>query len=198
MSIIAQKYKVEMINFCDEAVPIPKLLKIADLLIKRDISLKWYTYSKFDAKLTDLSCEKLKESGCIGLMFGLESASQRVNDLMNKGVNVKKAQNIIDILKKHGISCNVSAMIGFPGETQEEMLETVDFLKSNFSPKFSAYLSIFSLNYGSYVYNNPEEFGITYIEDNKDYFYKDSYSFECKNQVPYETMMKIRNRYCGI
>lgn len=113
---------------------------------------------------------------------------------MNKGVDVMNASKIIDACKRADIFCGIGAIIGFPGETESEMLETVEFLKRHSSgSKISAYISIFSLNYGSRVFRHPEQFGITFIESAEDYFYKESYSFTSENQVPYARMMEIRD-----
>jgi tRNA A37 methylthiotransferase MiaB len=191
---LAAQYGAKKIVFSDEAVSLPRLSKLADVLIEENSTVEWTSYTRFDSTVSDDVFEKLKRSKCRGLNFGLESACQRDNNLMNKGVDVMNASKIIDACKRADIFCGIGAIIGFPGETESEMLETVEFLKrhSNGS-KISAYISIFSLNYGSRVFRHPEQFGITFIESAEDYFYKESYSFTSENQVPYARMMEIRD-----
>jgi radical SAM superfamily enzyme len=110
---------------------------------------------------------------------------------MDKGVDVANAKRTIDMLRKSGLFCFVNAMIGFPGETEAEMLETIRFLKDNVGDGIQASLSVFTLNHGSYVYNHPDESGVTWIEDAKDFVFKDCYLYTCEGQVPYEVVLDI-------
>ena len=62
------------------------------------------------------------------MLFGVESANQRMLDLMNKG---NTPENMLDILKnmKHaGINSILSCLIGFPTETREEAWDSIEFL----------------------------------------------------------------------
>jgi radical SAM superfamily enzyme YgiQ (UPF0313 family) len=191
---LAVHYGAKKVIFSDEAVSLPRLSKLADVLIEKKSATEWTSYTRFDSTVSDDVFEKLKRARCAGLIFGLESACQRVNNLMNKGVDVMNASRIIDACRKVDLFCGIGAIIGLHGETESEMLETVEFLKKHItSTKCSAYISIFSLNYGSRVYRHPEQFGITFIESAEENFYKESYSFTCENQVPYERMIEIRD-----
>jgi radical SAM superfamily enzyme YgiQ (UPF0313 family) len=191
MEELHHRFGAEGVRVADEGVPLTRLSRIADLLIHRNSGLSWTSYSRFDERLTDSLCQKLIRSGCTELSFGLESISQRVNNLMDKGVDVENARRAIEVAKREGLSCVVNAMIGYPGETEAEMLQTVDFLKESVGDGLQASLSVFTLNYGSYVYHHPEECGITWIEDAKDFFFKDCYLYECEDQVPYDRALRI-------
>lgn len=188
-----QKYGCNFICLSDEAVPFSKVAKIADLIIKRRLNIIWTTYSKFDTKFTINLCKKILRSGCEMLSFGLESANQRVNDLMNKGVSIATVIENLNVFRKLHFGCAIGAMIGFPGETEPEMQHTADFLNSyiNENKGIAGYISIFSLNARSYVYNNPQEYGISFIENADEYLYKENYDYKSTNRVPYERMMQI-------
>jgi len=75
------------------------------------------------------------------------------------------------------------------------MYYTADFLNSyiNDNRGVVGYISIYSLNAKSYVYNNPQEYGISFIEKADEYFYKENYDYKSMNRVPYERMMEIAN-----
>ncbi len=191
MEELHRRFGATGVRFTDEAVPVRRLSRIADLLIARNSSVSWTSNSRFDGQFTEALCHTLIRSGCTGLSFGLESINQRVNNLMDKGVDVDTARNTIDIARKSGLFCFVNAIIGFPGETEAEMLETVGFLNSSVGDGVQASLSIFTLNFGSYVYQHPEEFGVTWIEDAHDYMFKDSYLYACEDQVPYDVVLNI-------
>lgn len=188
-------YRCNFIYLSDEAVPFIKVAKIADLIIKKKLNILWTTYSRFETKFPIDLCKKIIRSGCDMLSFGLESATQRVNDLMNKGVSIATVIENLDVFRKLRFGCAIGAMIGFPGETEQEMNHTADFLNSYIKENkgVAGYISIFSLNARSYVYNNPQEYGISFIENADEYFYKENYDYESMNRVPYERMMKIAN-----
>jgi radical SAM superfamily enzyme YgiQ (UPF0313 family) len=192
---LSKTYNCNFICLSDEAVPFRKVGKIADLIINKKFHILWTTYSKFDTKFTIELCKKIIRSGCDMLSFGLESANQRVNDLMNKGVNIATVVENLDVFRILRFGCAIGAMIGFPGETEQEMHYTADFLNSyiNENKGAAGYISIFSLNARSYVFNNPQEFGISFIENADDYLYKENYDYKSVNRVPYERMMEIAN-----
>lgn len=192
---LKEKYHCNFICLSDEAVPFAKVAKIADLIIKKRLNILWTTYSKFDTKFTLSLCKKILRSGCEMLSFGLESANQRVNDLMNKGVKIATVIENLNVFRKLRFGCAIGAMIGFPGETQPEMEHTADFLNSYIDENkgIAGYISIFSLNARSYVYNNPQEYGISFIENADEYLYKENYNYESMDRVPYEKMMEIAN-----
>ena len=192
---MSEMYRCNFIYLSDESVPFTKIAKIADLIDKKKLNILWTTYSRFETKFTKDLCKKIIRSGCDMLAFGLESANQRVNDLMNKGVNIATVKENLDVFRKLRFGCAIGAIIGFPGETEPEMQYTADFLNSyiNENKGVAGYISIFSLNARSYVYNHPEEYGISSIENADEYFYKESYDFKSMNGVAYERMMEIAN-----
>lgn len=192
---LVDQFGATYVCFVDTATPFPIMSRIADSLIERKREIPWEAMVRFDCKLDESIFSRLKESGCRKLNFGLESGSQRVNDLINKGIDLERAEKVLGYCAKYSISFAILAMIGFPGETEQEMLETVDFINKNRplgGKDFSAWVSIFALNADSYVHLNPEEFGISIIDkDNQDYFYRNALSYECKNKVPHERMLEI-------
>ena len=192
---MSEMYRCNFIYLSDESVPFTKITKIADLIMKKKLNILWTTYSRFETKFPIDLCKKIIRSGCDMLSFGLESANQRVNDLMNKGVNIATVIENLNVFRKLRFGCAIGAIIGFPGETEQEMHYTADFLNSyiNENKGVAGYISIFSLNARSYVYNNPQEFGISFIENADEYFYKENYDYKSENRVPYERMMEIAN-----
>jgi radical SAM superfamily enzyme YgiQ (UPF0313 family) len=191
-----ERYHCNFIYLSDESVPFTKIAKIADLIEKKKLNILWTTYSRFETTFSSEVCERILRSGCDMLAFGLESANQRVNDLMNKGVSIATVEENLAVFRKLRFGCAVGAIIGFPGETEAEMNHTADFLNSyiNENKGVTGYISIFSLNARSYVFNHPQEYGITSIENADEYFYKENYDYEATNRVPYERMMEIANR----
>ena len=190
-----ERYRCNFIYLSDESVPFTKIAKIADLILKKKLNILWTTYSRFETKFTIDLCKKIIRSGCDMLSFGLESANQRINDLMDKGVSIATVIENLNVFRKLRFGCAIGAIIGFPGETEQEMQYTANFLNSyiNENKGIAGYISIFSLNARSYVYNNPQEYGISSIENAEEYFYKENYDYKLKNRVPYKRMIEIAN-----
>ena len=71
----------------------------------------------------------LKESGCTAIFMGIESASPKILEIMNKQVTIEQQRNAVKLVKKHFGVINASFIIGYPGETYETVQETIDFCK---------------------------------------------------------------------
>jgi len=74
-------------------------------------------------------CRKLRAAGCRLLILGLESGSQRVLDLMDKGQTVAQMKTVLKDIDRAGLKTRGNFMFGHPGETEEDFAATLDFLK---------------------------------------------------------------------
>jgi radical SAM superfamily enzyme YgiQ (UPF0313 family) len=84
----------------------------------------------------------MRDAGCIQIDFGIESASRRALKSIKKGSTPELAAKALEMTKKSGIKSFASFMIGLPGETEEDMLEDVKFLKK-IKPDFT-YFNLFT------------------------------------------------------
>lgn len=71
----------------------------------------------------------LKKAGCIHVVYGCESGSKETLRRMNKQLDLDKSIYTINLTKKIGLTCEANIVIGTPGETREDFLETINFLK---------------------------------------------------------------------
>ncbi|MCB2263472.1 MAG: PqqD family peptide modification chaperone [Candidatus Thiosymbion ectosymbiont of Robbea hypermnestra] len=149
--------------FVDEAAP-PKLLKaLSQALIERNLSFSWFTNIRFerafaDPALTDL----MARAGCISVSGGLETASDRLLALMEKGVSVAQAARACRALTRSGILVHAYLMYGFPTETEQETLDNLERVRQFYRLGYlhSSAWSPFSLTAHSPVARNPEHYGI--------------------------------------
>jgi len=119
---------------------------------------------------TDLDLETLKilyDSGLKVIVWGVESASDRVLKLIRKGTEKAGIKKVLSDSHSAGITNAVYIIFGFPTETKEELIETITFLTDNSDIVDMVLPSIFGLQKGSYVYEHPQEFGITKITEEK-------------------------------
>ncbi|MFH1510437.1 MAG: radical SAM protein [Candidatus Woesearchaeota archaeon] len=120
----------------------------------------------FDKELMRLTAE----SGCIQLTYGLESGSQRLLDKMCKGVDLKKAADILKHGYKFGIWSHVNVIAGLPFETDEDIKETIGFLNENAQYINSLTVTKFYVAYNSPIENNPEKFGLVLRKETQERF----------------------------
>jgi len=102
---------------------------ICEGFIERDLNISFYTSgTRADVfmKASDYDIDVLKRAGAHTLKFGAESGSQRVLDLMQKGIKVEQTLEANQRCKKHGITPVFGLMIGYPTETFDEINQTID------------------------------------------------------------------------
>jgi len=104
--------------------------------------------------------EKIAHAGCRRLYFGFESASQRVLNLMRKGTQIAKVPEILESCWTAGISPHLFTLVGFPGETLDEAMSTVDFLVDHHQHIGSFNLGAFRLQTFSDAFVNAEALGV--------------------------------------
>jgi hypothetical protein len=134
-------------HFTDEAAP-PKLLKeVAGALIKRKIQITWWTNIRFEKTFNDELCSLLSRSGCIAVSGGIEVASDRILKLINKGVTIGQAAITADCLTRNGIMVHAYLMYGFPSQTGQETIDSLEIIRQFFEQGLiqSAYFHRFAL-----------------------------------------------------
>ncbi|AUB61405.1 B12-binding domain-containing radical SAM protein [Methanobacterium subterraneum] len=125
---LSYKYGLKEVAFLDDIFMLNKKRAgmIADEIKCRDIDVSFIASSRVN-NVDKRLLESLKDSGMSTLYCGVESGSQRVLDLMGKGITLKQAENAFKIAKNVGIDVVGSFILGYPGETVEEMNQTIDF-----------------------------------------------------------------------
>jgi radical SAM superfamily enzyme YgiQ (UPF0313 family) len=127
IEFIIKKYKPKEIYFDDSSFTIDqeRVKKICDLMIKRGIKIKWSCMA--DTKVSFETLKKMKEAGCIGLKFGVETANMQILKNIRKVFTPQDAIRMVKNCKKLGIFTHATYMFGLPGETEETIKKTIDF-----------------------------------------------------------------------
>ena len=138
-----------------------------------------------------------KRIGIFHLSFGIESGSQKILDLMNKGITVDQIKQGLSLAKSRGFKCRVYLIAGYPGESEETIDETIALITEVKPDDISIYPLI---PYpGTPLYHHPDKFHITYIDKDFSKYYqifgeKDSgYVFET-DTMDLEKLKYYRNR----
>jgi len=164
------KYHVEVFTLWEEAAVPKTLKKLANLVERSDYDFKWFAEARLDSVYTRHLFDSLYRGGCRGMVFGLESGNKRVQALMNKGYDLEVSRRIIRDCHKAGIRVYITLMVGFPGETFQEALDTIRFISDNTRYIFHAGVSHFGLRKYTDTYERPHAYGIEVTVD------KDSFS----------------------
>jgi radical SAM superfamily enzyme YgiQ (UPF0313 family) len=127
---LRDNYHPVAIGFTDSAMPPGRIEQIAEYNLKNEKPVKFFSFIRFEKEFkSEAFCQKLVSGGFLGGQVGLESGSQRVNDIINKGVDLHDAEIILRNFKKTGILIHVYTICGLPGEKPEEAAMTFNFLK---------------------------------------------------------------------
>lgn len=162
---LSGKHKAEYISFCDEYLTAAQLRELSSGLFEHHINVKWSTFVRPEPQFRDRNfMKRLYAGGCRMLMFGLESGSQRVINVMKKGTRVAHFRQILEACKEANIAVRNDFMVGFPGETDEEVRRTYSFIKRNrevIDTPFSSYsVAAFELRSGILVLEQTERFRV--------------------------------------
>jgi len=109
-------------------------------LIREGISVKWMTMVRASA-LENVEVERLKESGCIEVLLGLESADPQILKNMNKKANPRLYARVVERLLAAGIDVSCYFLFGFPGETVATVQRTLEFIRRIEFPELPGTLS---------------------------------------------------------
>jgi anaerobic magnesium-protoporphyrin IX monomethyl ester cyclase len=129
---IKQDYNPDSLWFVDDVFTISHrwLTSFRDELVRQNVLISYECITRAD-RLSEEVILILKETGCFRVWIGAESGSQKVIDLMDRRVDVNQVRDMIKLTRKHGIEAGTFIMLGYPGETEEDIEETIRHLKDS-------------------------------------------------------------------
>ncbi|MHB9296065.1 hypothetical protein PilKf_01819 [Pillotina sp. SPG140] len=171
-----EKNHIDGIYFLDSAINPNTLRKFAVALTDRYISFPWGTNLRFESAFNDDDLIRLLvKSGFVFAKFGLESGSQDILDLMDKGTHISIAASIINKFRRYGILVHTYVMVAYPGEKPNDRALTEQFLLSDDSHPDNYNCSEFILYGTAKLAAEYKEYLIS--DNNIDGWYSASYSF---------------------
>ena len=121
---------VKSIVFIDDSfnIPLERFKEILKLMIRKKYNFKWFSFFRISHS-DEETYALMAESGCTGVLLGVESGCNTILKNMDKQVTREKLLWGIQQLTRHKIISYASCIIGFPGETVQTAQETVHFIK---------------------------------------------------------------------
>ncbi len=149
-------------HFVDEAAPPALLRDLALEIIRRKITVTWWTNIRFEKTFTADLAKLLKASGCIAVAGGLEVASDRLLAMMKKGVTVSQVAKVADAFTQAGIMVHAYLMYGFPTQTAQETIDALEMVRQLFLNEAlqSGFWHRFAMTSHSPVGLNPSQFKV--------------------------------------
>jgi anaerobic magnesium-protoporphyrin IX monomethyl ester cyclase len=118
----------ERVWFADDCFTLDSehLKRVCDLLIQRGVDIGWECLSRVDTLDSEVA-RSMKRGGCIRVFFGIESGNDSVLSIMNKRISTAQAQKAVHVAKETGLQVGAFFIVGYPGESDETVLDTVRF-----------------------------------------------------------------------
>ena len=167
MEAIMAQTKQNGFHFVDEAAPPALMRAVAIEIIKRKMVVSWWTNVRFEKSFTRDLCLLLSASGCIAVSGGLEVASDRLLQLIDKGITVAQVAKVNRNFTQAGILVHAYLMYGFPTQTDQETIDSLEMVRQLFATSVlqSAFWHRFALTAHSPVGLNPQKFNIKKLSD---------------------------------
>ncbi|MEQ6121194.1 radical SAM protein [Reichenbachiella sp. MALMAid0571] len=119
-------------HFVDEAAPPALMRDVALEIIRRGLTVVWWTNIRFEKSFTSDLCRLLAASGCIAVSGGLEVASDRLLEMIQKGVTVAQVATVAANFTEVGIKVHAYLMYGFPTQTAQETIDSLEVVRQMF------------------------------------------------------------------
>jgi anaerobic magnesium-protoporphyrin IX monomethyl ester cyclase len=125
-SIVGLGY--DRVWFADDCFTLNRdhLIEVCNEIGRRQLNVDWECLSRVDTMDSDIAV-RMKRAGCVRVFFGIESGNERVLNLMNKQITVGQARKAVHEAKAGGLKVGAFFIIGYPGENDDSVLDTVRF-----------------------------------------------------------------------
>jgi hypothetical protein len=149
-------------HYVDEAAPPALMRALALEILRRNLSVTWWTNIRFEKSFTADLCLLLKASGCIAVSGGLEVASDRLLELIEKGVTVEQVAKVTRNFTEAGIMVHAYLMYGYPTQTIQETVDSLEMVRQLFEVGIlqSGFWHQFAMTAHSPVGMYPDKFGV--------------------------------------
>jgi len=142
LELLIKKYNISHFKILDDNFFVSKdrVKEFCDIVIERDLKFTWDGECRVDYfredYLNDEFLQRLRQSGLVQLVLGAESGSVKTLNYLCKQIVPEQTERAIASLQRNGIIADCSFMVGLPGETREELMETHSFINRQRKHRF--------------------------------------------------------------
>jgi len=125
------EFGVKQIMFKDSTFTLDRkwVKELCDEIKRRKLKINWTCNTRVDC-LDEETVKCLKDAGCYMVNFGVESASQKVLNNINKNIKISQIVDAVKLCKKHKLQVTGYFMVGNPGENRQAVLKSIRMTKS--------------------------------------------------------------------
>lgn len=161
-------YGIRHFQFIDEAIDPARMRQIAERFIEEDLDIEWFCNGRLENRFTADLMHLLFASGLRMVLWGVETGSRRIFKLIRKGVDYDKRIPLLKNAADAGVWNFAYIFFGFPSETYEEALQTVDLICENTDVIHSYGKSIFTLGKHSPLFKDAAKLGLVDMYENRE------------------------------
>ena len=201
---LGKKYNTKYFTFSDEAISPNAFNRMSKAILKQGVEMRSLGMLKFESgdKETPELFEDIYKAGFLMLFFGLESANDRVLEIIDKGCDQDTERSVLRNSSNAGIWNHLYLFFGFPTEEREEAEDTIQFTAENSEVGtgtiHSVGQSIFALEKDSAIYHNPGKFKIDRIIHNPDRDMAIVFDFDIKAGMPRDEVMEVYEHFNSV
>ncbi len=124
-------YGYDSIFFQDDCFTLDyeRVCRICDEVMGRGLSFSWSCLSRVDSVRPEV-LGKMRKAGCERVFFGIESGNDAVLKIMRKEFTTGQARKAVELAASAGVKPGAFFMLGYPGETDQTVLDTIRFATS--------------------------------------------------------------------
>ena len=167
-----------------------RIKEILRLMIDQNLGMKWKCEARTD-HLDEEICQLMAKAGCIRVKLGFESGSDRILKMIEKDETTKEMRRGAKMLKDAGVPFTGYFMVGFPGETDDDVRETIKFAKEIEADYYS--LSILAPYYGTKMYYDMIDQGHELDKKPWEYFFHQTGDLMVNNKISPEILKEYLN-----
>jgi anaerobic magnesium-protoporphyrin IX monomethyl ester cyclase len=132
IKLLKDNFHMDHIWFCDDIFGLKPgwVVKFAQLVEQENLKFSYKIQSRADLLLEEETVQALAASGCDNVWIGAESGSQKILDAMDKGITTQQIFTATQLMKKHGIKPSFFIQFGYPGETKEDIVQTIRMINN--------------------------------------------------------------------
>jgi anaerobic magnesium-protoporphyrin IX monomethyl ester cyclase len=130
IKFLKENYEMDHIWFCDDIFGLKPgwVIEFAKLLEMENLKIRFKIQSRADLLIEDQLVKAVSNAGCETVWMGAESGSQKILDAMDKGITISQIKLANNLMKKYQIKPSFFIQFGYPGETKEDILLTIDMI----------------------------------------------------------------------
>ncbi len=178
--------------FIDDMISKKRLLDIADTVGNLDVN--WMCQLRPTIDLDKETLQRLYDSGMKMVIWGVESGNDRILKLIRKGTNVKDVKVVLKDSFDVGITNVLYIMFGFPTETEQEFMDTFNFLEDHSEIISLISTSVFGMQKDTPIYKDPEKYDVIEIVEEKRTVLEPKLTYSVKKGLTREEIFKLKKK----